>query len=249
MRGCKTITKRYATVDLECLAIKWAIWKCSFYLKGLHTFTVLTDHRPLEGVFCKDLYNLLNARLMCMREKLSGYTFSVKWVPGKNHQIADALSRAPFFAPEEEEDITIDTALTCLCMTQNPAYRVLQQHIDDDYILCTTNIMNNTSKSSLIQTLSGVWNRLSLQSNLILLDSTRIIPPTSAIKDLIVRLHAGHGGQEKTLSLANTLLLAWNAKQYSYVHSSIVINVYHLRGKAHQWQARHRNHSVLPWLK
>ena len=63
--------------------------------------------------------------------------------------------------------------------------------------------MDNTSKSSLIRTLSGFRNRLSLQNNLILLDSTRIIPPTSAIKDLIVRLHAGHGGQEKTLSLAN----------------------------------------------
>ena len=140
-----------------------------------------------------------------MRETLSGYTFSVKWVPGKNHQITDTLSQAPFFAPEEESNITIDTALTCLCMTQDPAYHMLQPHIDDDYILCTTDIMNNTSKSSLIQTLSGVRNRLSLQSNLILLDSTRIIPPTSAIKDLIIRLHAGHGGQEKTLSLANKL--------------------------------------------
>ena len=91
-----------------------------------------------------------------MRETLSSYSFSVKWVPGKKHQIADALSRALFFAPEEENNITIDTALTCPCVIQDPAYHVLQQHIDDDYILCTTNIMNNTSKSSLIQTLSGV---------------------------------------------------------------------------------------------
>ena len=110
---------------MECLAIKWAIQKCSFYLKGLHTFTVLTDHRPLEGVFRKDLYNLPNARLMRMRETLSGYTFSVKWVPGKNHQIADALSPAPFFAPEEENNITIDTAQTCLYVTQDPACHVL----------------------------------------------------------------------------------------------------------------------------
>ena len=101
------------------------------------SFNCLTDHRPLEGVFRKDLYALLNARLMRMREKLSGYTFSVKCIPGKNHQIADALSCAPFFAPEEEEDITIDTALTCLRITQDPVYRVLQQHIDKDYILCT----------------------------------------------------------------------------------------------------------------
>ena len=93
--GSKALTptqQRYATVELECLAILWDIRKCSFYLKGLHTFTVLTDHRPLEGVFRKVLYDLPNARLMRMREELLGYNFSVKWVPGKNHQIADALS-------------------------------------------------------------------------------------------------------------------------------------------------------------
>ena len=101
----------------------------------MHTFTALTDHRPLEGVFRKILYDLPNARLMRMREKLSGYTFSVKWVPGKNHQIADALSQVPFFAPEVKEDITIDTALTCLCITQDPAFHVLQQHFDKDYDL------------------------------------------------------------------------------------------------------------------
>ena len=39
--------QRYATVELECLAIKWAIHKCNFYLRGLPTFLVLTDHRPL----------------------------------------------------------------------------------------------------------------------------------------------------------------------------------------------------------
>ena len=40
---------------------------------------------------------------------------------------------------------------------------------------------------------------------MILFDSTRIVPPTSAIKDILSRLQAGHGGQEKTLFLANKL--------------------------------------------
>ena len=62
----------------------------------------------LEGVFKKTIYDLPNPRLQRMREKLSGYNFDVKWVPGKTHWIADALLRAPLFSAQEEEGIDID---------------------------------------------------------------------------------------------------------------------------------------------
>ena len=38
--------KNYATIELEALAIAWAILKCSFFLKGIPHFSVITDHRP-----------------------------------------------------------------------------------------------------------------------------------------------------------------------------------------------------------
>ena len=94
--------QRYATIELECMAIQWAIKKCEFYHQGLHHFEVLTDHRPLVGIFKKQLNLLDNARLMRMREKLTGFNFEVKWVAGKSHSIADALSRAPIFQPQEK---------------------------------------------------------------------------------------------------------------------------------------------------
>ena len=140
--------------------------------------------------------------------------------------------QAPYFAPEEEEDITIDTALTCLCITLDPAYHVLQKHIDEDYILCTNDIIGNTSRSSLIQTLSGVRDRLNLQNNLILLDSTRIVPPTSAIKDILARLHAGHGGKEKTLFFIGLACQMMFVRLFK--HASLVTNVCHLRRKIHR---------------
>ena len=94
------------------MAIQWAITKSEFYLRGLPAFDVLTDHRPLVSVFRKQLSQLENARLMRVREKIQEFTFEVKWVQGKTHYIADALSRAPIFAAEEEEDLTIDCAIT-----------------------------------------------------------------------------------------------------------------------------------------
>ena len=50
--GSKALTptqRRYATIELECLAVQYAIDKCSFYLKGGPEFTVATGHKPLEG--------------------------------------------------------------------------------------------------------------------------------------------------------------------------------------------------------
>ena len=70
----------YATIELECLAIVWAIQKCDYYLRG-----IWTDHRPLVGIFDKALAALENARLMRMREKIIPFTFKITWVAGKTH--------------------------------------------------------------------------------------------------------------------------------------------------------------------
>ena len=98
--GCYSLSEtqqRYATIEQECLAIKWAVNKCDFCLRGLPAFTVLTDHRPLVGIFLRQLHELENAQLMRMREKLTNFSFEVKWVKGKTHIIADVLSRTPVF--------------------------------------------------------------------------------------------------------------------------------------------------------
>ena len=101
--------QRYATIGLECLSVHFAVTKCSFYLKGFPHFTVATDHIPLEGVFKKDLFKANNPRLQLICEKLLPYTFTLKWMAGKGHNIADALSRAPLFQPEDLNDMLIDT--------------------------------------------------------------------------------------------------------------------------------------------
>ena len=41
----------YSTIELECLGIVWSSLKCDFYLRGLQSFEVWTDHRPLEGIW------------------------------------------------------------------------------------------------------------------------------------------------------------------------------------------------------
>ena len=63
------------------------------------------------GVFQKPLHEIENARLLRFREKLAHFSFSVTYVPGKTHLIADALLRAPVFSPPELETIAINQTL------------------------------------------------------------------------------------------------------------------------------------------
>ena len=90
-------------VELEAKAIKYDILKCRHYLLGNPGFTVITDHRLLVPVFAKGISDMLNIRILWIRERLANFSFEVKWQAGKIHCIADALSRAPVFGPDEEE--------------------------------------------------------------------------------------------------------------------------------------------------
>ena len=140
-----------------------------------------------------------------MREKLAAFNFTVTWVPGKTHLIADALSLAPLFRPEEHPDLEVDTALSCLTMTKDPSISIITDNISDDYRLCVNDLLHGTSDSKFLQCLSGLKDRLSVSEDIILLDSKIIVVPSASVPHLLRRLHTGHCGHDKTLKLAQSL--------------------------------------------
>ena len=83
----------------------------------MQNFTVVTDHKPLKGMWSKSLPDIANVRLQRYKEKLTGYNFKIEWREGKTNEIADALSRAPVFPPQEEEDASIKPADTCYAVS------------------------------------------------------------------------------------------------------------------------------------
>ena len=109
-RSLTTAESNYAVCELEALAIQWAIKKCHHYLCGGPRFKVLTDHRPLVGIFRKHMDDVENTRLQRILLKTQSYNFDVEYTPGKTHMVADALSRAPVFSPPEEEPFVAHTA-------------------------------------------------------------------------------------------------------------------------------------------
>ncbi len=85
--------QNYPAHRLEFLALKWSICdKFSHWLKG-HEFTVLTDNNPLAHILTKPKLDCCEQRWVA---KLANYNFNIKYVPGPQNTVADALSRVPF---------------------------------------------------------------------------------------------------------------------------------------------------------
>ena len=168
---------------------------------------MLTDHRPLVGIFRKQLHVLDNARLMRMREKLTYFLFEVKWVKGKTHMIADALSRAPVFQPKEEEDEAIDTAMQCFRVRESNKLANIEEAIDENYNAIVQAIKTDPEFKHLpshhpARQLLSISTQLSIdklgETDMIMLDGSRILVPRGARKNIIKELHRAHSGLTKT---------------------------------------------------
>ena len=91
---------RYAMVELEMLAVVWAMQKCRLYLHGLPSFELVVDHQPLVPILNDYTLDMVeNPRLQRMKSKLTLFVFRTTWRKGKDHAIPDALSRAPVCDP------------------------------------------------------------------------------------------------------------------------------------------------------
>ncbi|XP_047484209.1 uncharacterized protein LOC125035941 [Penaeus chinensis] len=80
---------KYAAIEMECLAIVWAIQKFKVYLYG-RDFILQTDQQPL--VYLKNMKNT-NGRLMRWALALQCYSFTVEYIKGSENVGADILSR------------------------------------------------------------------------------------------------------------------------------------------------------------
>ena len=80
----------YTTTDQELLAVLHCCVKMADYLRGVH-FTVVSDHMPLRTYWQQD--PKLTRRHIRMWETLAEYDFDWEFIPGKENDLADSLSR------------------------------------------------------------------------------------------------------------------------------------------------------------
>lgn len=88
-RLTKPAEKNYSICELELLSIIFCINKLRYFLLGGH-FTILTDNQALTTIL-KNKFN--NARVHRWSLLLQEYTFTIKYLPGSENSISDAITR------------------------------------------------------------------------------------------------------------------------------------------------------------
>jgi hypothetical protein len=205
LRSLNPAKKSYAVVELEALAVKYAVKKCRYYLLSMQKFTVWSDHRPLVGIWRKQINKIGNARCQKWRENLSIYNFNVEWKAGKTHYVADSLSRAPYWDPPEVNSV--------FCFAINP-----RQGIQD--ILCNAvgeedykRILKAVTKGVSVKSIADCHPAAALRSewsstvtnSLVVHDCKRIVIPHGARDATLQVLHRSHAGVAKTAGAAKQL--------------------------------------------
>ena len=102
-RTLSTAKSNYGHIEKEGLALVFAVKKCHHYLFG-HRFTMVTNHKPLLGLFSehKGLPDRSAARILRWALLLSAYDYKLEFRPGVEHANADGLSRLPLELKEED---------------------------------------------------------------------------------------------------------------------------------------------------
>jgi transposase InsO family protein len=192
--------KNYATIELEASAILWATVKCDHYLRGMKSFLVITDHKPIKGAFAKPLAAMQNDRLQRIREKLLIYNYEIDWKAGKQHCIADALSRAPFFPADVSSEVEIYRV-----DGEDPGLRELQENQDDEYVELRDQVRRQVEECPRnLATYRNVWDELRVDGGLLLVGD-RLVVPAPARVGVLEKLHLAHSGMTKTHELATQL--------------------------------------------
>ncbi len=218
--GSRFITEtegRYATIELEMLAVVWAVVKkCSVYLKG-KKFQLVIDHKPLLPILDSYTLDMIgNPRLQTLKGKLAGYHFETIWKKGKDHCFPDALSRSPISLPTPEECFTKELQESMESNIQYIANVELHAEGFEDVLLNKLEqaALHDTDYQALLRAIENgftdvkklpacvkpywqVKDELSIAGNLAL-KGAQIIVPSTLRKDIIAELHSSHQGIERT---------------------------------------------------
>ena len=206
----------YSNIERETLALVFGIMRFHTYLFG-KTFIIETDHKPLEMIWKKPLASA-PPRLQRLLIKVQGYSCEVRYKPGRNMILSDALSRLP--NPHKTQDIPLDVRVdethldvedyhgVDLTSFEEPKQKQLQDETSKDP---TLKVLWHTvidgwpdTMQELPTSIRSFWpfrDEIGI-SNGVLFKGKQVIIPKTLQEDIKNQLHQGHMGIDKTRRLA-----------------------------------------------
>ena len=105
-RSLSQAERKYSQLEKEGLAVVFGVSKFQLYLLG-RTFTILSDHKPLQYIFSTDrtISRMASSRIQRWALTLSAYRYQIEFKPGSQQGNADALSRLPL--DEAPKDVLV----------------------------------------------------------------------------------------------------------------------------------------------
>ena len=198
---------RYTNIERELLAIVFACQQFSTYLLG-RSFVAETDHKPLEMIALKNLANA-PPRLQRMLLQLQRFDVTIKYRPGAEMQLADALSRFPARASPE---IKLNMRVDYIAFSRSWIETIKEQLLEDPILATVYQLTqqgwphHRRHVPRIARRYFDFTDKLSTDDGL-LLKGPCIVIPNSLKEEYLHRLHEGHLSVNKTQE---------NAKEHLY---------------------------------
>jgi hypothetical protein len=207
--------QNYAQIEKEMYAIVAACEKFHDYIFGQDVIYVESDHKPLEIIFKKPLYQAPQ-RLQSMLLQIQKYPLSVGYKPGSELYVADTLSRAYPVNVEGnvKSECTYEVNMFEIVPVSESKYQQLKIETENDAQLQELSKQVHQgwpdTKAECKTLIHPFWNIRDLITEVdgVLYKSDKIIVPKSMQQEMLNLIHRSHMGMQKCKSRAR-LCLYW----------------------------------------
>ena len=208
-RSLSPAERKYSQLDKEGLVIIFGVKRFHQYLFG-RTFTIYSDHKPLQHLFgrSKAIPPMASARIQRWALTLSAYDYIISYKPGKDQASADLLNRLQLAGFPKETPTLADTILLMECLETSPtSFNNIKSWTSRDPLLSKVRKMIlqgwQVSSDEALRPFQLRKDELNVEDGCILWGSRVVVPPPGCVK-VINELHSAHPGISRMKSLARS---------------------------------------------
>ena len=206
-----TAERNYSQLEKEALALVYGLRQFHDYLWGQPVFTLVTDHRPLLGLFgsAKPISHMASGRIQRWALLMQAYRYELIHRSGERLGTADALSRLPLSVATESTPIPADWTNLVNFLDYSPVNSLdISNATRNDKVLSKVRKYLEVgwpavTKDVDIQPFFRRQSELSLESGCILWGS-RVIIPTKLQPTILKELHSSHTGAARMKELGRS---------------------------------------------